>query len=169
MNARGLCKRHYYRFSRYGDPLGQPAERAPRSKKARARCTIDGCSGEQYAHGWCENHYARWRRHGALHDKRALVGDPVDRFEARVDRTSDPNGCHLWQGPPNNAGYGYFKLDGRSIGAHVAACILAGIPVPRGYEPDHLCRTKLCVRLDHLEVVTAAENKRRAARGASPV
>lgn len=162
VNARGVCKRHYYRLSRYGDPLGVPAVRTPRPPKPKAACSIDECDVVVYARGLCEKHYARVRRHGATHDKRAESQDPVLRFEARVDRTSTPDGCHLWTGPPNNAGYGYFKLDGRSIGAHVAACLLGGIEVPPGHEPDHLCRVPMCVRLDHLEVVTAAENKRRA-------
>lgn len=34
-------------------------------------------------------------------------------------------------------------------------------PVPEGLELDHLCRNKLCVRPDHLEPVTRAENMRR--------
>lgn len=162
INARELCKSHYYRWSRYGDPLGTPPPRTPRPPKIKAPCTIDGCDLLQYGRGWCENHYARWRRHGSTHDKRAETRDARERFEERVDRTTTPNGCHLWAGPPNGAGYGYIKLDGRSVGAHVAACLLAGVEVPDGYEPDHLCRVRLCVRLDHLEVVTAAENKRRA-------
>ncbi|WP_170259191.1 HNH endonuclease signature motif containing protein [Nocardioides psychrotolerans] len=131
--------------------------------KAKNPCTIDGCDLVQYGRGWCENHYARWRRHGSTHDKRAESRDARVRFEERVDRTTTPLGCHLWQGPPNGSGYGYFNLNGRSVGAHVAACLLAGVDVPSGYEPDHLCRVPLCVRMDHLEVVTAAENKRRAA------
>lgn len=162
INAREFCKRHYYRWSRYGDPLGQPGPRAPRPPKPKSACTIDDCDGEQYARGWCENHYARWRRHGSTDDKRAESSDPAERFWERVVKSDDPDGCWLWQGPPNGSGYGWFKLDGRTVGAHVAVLLLAGVDVPEGYEPDHLCRVPLCVRPDHLEVVTALENKRRA-------
>lgn len=164
VNARGLCKRHYYRFSRYGDPLGTPPPRAPKPPKPKLPCTIEGCDLPQYGRGWCENHYARWRRHGSTHDKRAERRDALERFEEKVDRLTTPDGCHLWTGPPNGAGYGWFKLDGRTVGAHVAACLLASVEVPPGHEPDHLCLVKLCVRLDHLEVVTSVENKRRANR-----
>lgn len=170
VNARGLCKAHYYRWSRYGDPLGTPLPRAPRPRKVKPPCTIDGCARPQYGRGWCENHYARHRRTGTTDDTRAESRDPLERFRERVDKDGpipaacpDLGPCHLWTGPPNGAGYGYFKLDGRAVGAHVAACLLAGVDVPAGYEPDHLCLVKLCVRLDHLEVVTGAENKRRGA------
>lgn len=162
VNAREYCKRHYYRWSRYGDPLGQPVPRAPKPPKPKEPCTVEGCSEPQFARTWCENHYARWRRHGGLHDKRAERRDPVERFWEKVDKTTTPDGCWLWQGPPNGAGYGSFNLDGRVVGAHVAVLLLAGVGVPTGYEPDHLCRVPMCVRPDHLEVVTSAENKRRA-------
>jgi hypothetical protein len=33
--------------------------------------------------------------------------------------------------------------------------------IPVGYEVDHLCRVRNCVRPDHLEAVTVAENRRR--------
>lgn len=33
-------------------------------KKKFDSCTIDGCSREHYARGWCNSHYLRWRRHG---------------------------------------------------------------------------------------------------------
>lgn len=31
-------------------------------------------------------------------------------------------------------------------------------PIPQGYEVDHLCNVPLCVRPEHLEAVTPAEN-----------
>lgn len=27
-------------------------------------CTVEGCSAEHYARGYCVKHYWRWRRHG---------------------------------------------------------------------------------------------------------
>lgn len=36
--------------------------------------------------------------------------------------------------------------------------------IPEGFELDHLCRTRSCVRPDHLEPVTHAENMRRGCR-----
>jgi len=170
VNARGWCKGHYYRWSRYGDPLGAaPPEAFQRPSRPKLPCTVEGCDRPHYGHGWCEPHYARWRRHGALHDKRAQSIDLSERFTARVategsipaDRP-DLGHCHLWQGPPNNSGYGSINDGtGRIIGAHVAAVLVSGDDIPEGMEVDHLCFNTMCVRRSHLEVVTHEENQRR--------
>lgn len=131
----------------------------PRPRKIRQPCTIDGCVRVQYAHGWCENHYARHRRHGGLHDARAERTDPVARFWAKVHKTKT---CWLWTDGVNSGGYGSFNPGGRVIGAHVYSLSLVGRPVPNGLEVDHLCGTTLCVRPDHLDIVTHAENLRLA-------
>lgn len=150
--ARGLCPMHYRRLRRYGDPfLTAPA-------KYPDRCILPECDRPFYGKGLCEVHYARQRRHGGLHDMRASVSDPGERFRARIEAGDD---CWLWQGPPNGSGYGTFRIAGRTIGAHVMAVIFDGREVPEGMEVDHLCFTPLCVRPDHLEVVTHDENQRR--------
>lgn len=46
--------------------------------------------------------------------------------------------------------------------AHRVAYELVVGPIPEGLEIDHLCRTRSCVRPDHLDPVTHAENCRRA-------
>ena len=158
LNARGWCKGHYYRWSRYGDPLGSAPPRPPRPPRPKPPCSVDGCDREHYALGLCEPHYARQRRHGGLHDKRAEVVDPVVRFWSKVDTSGD---CWLWTDPPNGAGYGSFRVGGRTVGAHVVSVEIDGREVPAGMEVDHLCCTRLCVRPDHLEVVTHVENMRR--------
>lgn len=172
-NCRGWCKGHYYRWSRYGDPLGSAPKQPPRPAKPREACSLEGCTRPQYAKGWCEAHYARVRRHGTLVDLRTARSELGARFFARVDEQGpipverpDLGPCHLWLGPPNGSGYGTvggLDLPGfpRTVGAHVVAVLLAGDDVPEGMEVDHLCYSPLCVRRTHLEVVTPDENKRR--------
>lgn len=80
-----------------------------------------------------------------------------------------PNQCIEWVGARDQDGYGRFiiKVGGktRQTGAHRAAW-LARSPIS---DPelviDHLCRNRLCVNLDHLELVTNAENIRRGEAG----
>lgn len=74
-------------------------------------------------------------------------------------------GCWHWLGRLGATGYGQFNWDGRGWMAHrLVYAIMVGA-IPFGYTLDHLCRNKGCVRPDHMEPVTQAENSRRNARG----
>lgn len=39
--------------------------------------------------------------------------DPLERYESKINRTPDMNGCHLWTAPPNSHGYGQIQVGGR--------------------------------------------------------
>lgn len=76
----------------------------------------------------------------------------------------DPEDCWEWGSAVSGNGYGYFWLQGRSIGAHRASYILfRGVLVP-GDCIDHLCMNTVCVNPGHLEVVTRGENTARGNR-----
>lgn len=85
----------------------------------------------------------------------------ADRFWEKVDKTGD---CWLWTGAQTRGGYGNFGMGGHAgltMRAPRAAVLLTRGSIPDGMEVDHLCRVRLCVRPDHLEVVTREENNRR--------
>lgn len=121
-------------------------------------CTIEGCDRPLRARGWCITHWARWRRHGdPLKLVRSVaVGSYEERFWAKVARTDI--GCWNWLAAANELGYGRFE----ERAAHRVAYELLSGPIAEGLELDHLCRNPSCVRPDHLEPVTHAENMRRA-------
>lgn len=83
---------------------------------------------------------------------------PQRRFLRKL--VVQPNGCVTFEGADDGRGYGMFVVrQGNTRRAHrwwweqhrgVTELTL-----------DHLCRTKSCVRLEHLEPCTAAENARR--------
>lgn len=79
----------------------------------------------------------------------------IERFWSKVDRTG---GCWLVKTGLSSKGYGQFSYKGHNYGAHVISYLIAGGEIPDGYELDHLCRVRNCVRPDHLEPVPAKEN-----------
>jgi hypothetical protein len=93
----------------------------------------------------------------------APLRDP-NRLWDRVDFDED---CWIWLGPVNRSGYGHLRRFGY---VHRLAWELLRGPIPEGMTVDHLCRNRVCVRPDHLELVTRAENIRRenAARKCCP-
>lgn len=58
--------------------------------------------------------------------------------------------------------YARVRWRGRLRCLHVRVYEQAHGPIPAGYEVDHLCGNYKCIRLDHLEAVTKAENVRRS-------
>jgi len=79
------------------------------------------------------------------------------RFWAKVS-LPDGNGCMLWLGSRNAAGYGRLSVGNTVKRAHRVSCELAYGPIPDGLVVDHLCRVPACVAPRHLEAVTHAEN-----------
>ena len=56
--VRGLCKAHYHKLRRYGNPLYK------KPTAIKKPCTIDGCSENIKAKGLCQKHYLRYYRTG---------------------------------------------------------------------------------------------------------
>jgi hypothetical protein len=85
-----------------------------------------------------------------------------ERVLKRIEKRGD---CHVWTGARNNKGYGSISLS-----KHKTALVHRFIyeqtvgAIPDGLTIDHLCRNKLCVNVEHLEVVTRSENSLRAWR-----
>lgn len=91
---------------------------------------------------------------------------PLERITRSYEE--DPEtGCHVWTGPISNRGYGKLSVTqagykAENFSAHKASYELTRGRVPSGLVLDHLCRNRICVNPDHLEVVTQRENTLRS-------
>ena len=86
-------------------------------------------------------------------------GRPLD--ERLMERVRvDGDGCWMWLGHIDPAGYGRIKKPGSRVPSytHRVSYELHVGPIPPGLQIDHLCRNRACLNPAHLEVVTLVEN-----------
>lgn len=134
---------------------GQPYSKPPKHALAqylRSRFCARRCTDEA-------------RRGVPLRPVAERFWEKVDRFapESTEGRAVGP--CWIWLAARESKGYGQFYADGALVVAHKWAYEAEHGSVPDGYELDHLCRVRLCVRPSHLEPVVHHVN---VARGMSP-
>lgn len=142
---------------------------------AKAICAVAQCDRLAVRRGWCFAHYRRSLDGRKMDTPLRLRGVPAaDRFWQKVNKDGpipeyrpDLGPCWLWMAGRTN-GYGVFHSNptaGQVVRAHRWLYEQTIGPVPAGWDLDHLCRVRHCVRPEHLEPVTRQEN---VARGMHP-
>lgn len=161
--AYGWCEAHYYRWRRYGDVHGGGPSR--QSNEGRV-CSAEGCKRQSKRRGMCDSHYYRWHEGRDHLTDDVPIGDlklgvpPEERFWLYVEEL---DGHWLWMGYVLPNGYGRFWTGTAYTGAHRWAHEYFIGPIPEGFEIDHLCRVRNCVRPEHLEAVDHRTNVLRGA------
>lgn len=121
-------------------------------------CSIPNCGKPHKAHGWCENHYYRWRRHG---DPLGMAKGKAQRFYREVVLTYEGDECLIWPFATSK-GYGRMRRDGRMLTVSRVVCEEVNGPPPTpAHDAAHSCgRGHLaCVTKRHLSWKTSAGNK----------
>jgi hypothetical protein len=86
-----------------------------------------------------------------------LSATPQERFWAKVNITLT---CWEWTGARKHNGYGVFTLrTGLTVRAHRLSYEWAHGLIPDRMQVDHMCGNRLCVRVDHLRLVTNKQNQ----------
>lgn len=161
--ARGWCQMHYRRWKVHGD-TDTRLSWTGRKLNEPYICSVEGCESEvstKAAKGLCMTHYSRLRHHGSVEERPPLPSRD-ERFWSKVTRA---DGCWLWEGTLNPAGYGVFNLGSRTGNRTVLAHRFAyeQLVGPITEESlDHLCYVRRCCNPEHLEPVPLLENQRRA-------
>lgn len=106
-------------------------------------------------------HYNRFRRHGNTETKLGVKRDPLERFWEKVDKSGE---CWVWKNYKVRAGYPRFypgdtTRDGTVL-AHRWIYERMNGPIPGNMHVDHMCRTRACVRPDHLRLLDPSEHGR---------
>lgn len=139
-------------------------------------CSVDDCTREARARGYCTTHYQR-RRLGINMKPPIRTGGAVCAVEGcekpchahgwcsthyrRYRRNGSPILAMrhwLWTGARSGAGYGHFWDGSHEVLAHRCSYELANGAIPEGVYLDHRCRNSLCVNPSHLRPVTNKQN-----------
>ncbi len=89
--------------------------------------------------------------------QRFVVGHHVSTPRYTVEDRGHDTSCYILQRHCSSDGYAWY---GRGSVARRMYEDQHG-PLPPGYEIDHLCKQRACIRLSHLEAVAHTENIRR--------
>lgn len=132
-------------------------------------CEFESCEAKVKHRGRCGKHYRLLLLGGDRLVKRAVTS-AEERFWSKVNKSGPlplhggvPGPCWQWTAGKIPSGYGSFHTAPlRQAAPHRYAWEALRGPIPDDLTIDHLCRNKLCVNPDHLEVVTRGENTLRA-------
>lgn len=85
-----------------------------------------------------------------------------ERFWTHVNKNSGifgadgqyPTECWTWTACVREDGYSKFQVQYETVYAHIFSYVnISEQTVPEGFTIDHLCRTRHCIRINHLEAV----------------
>ena len=130
-------------------------------RKSR-KCSIPECGLPHKARGWCNMHYRRWEKHGALNNPpKAPKAGAATRFFNETVIPYDGDDCLIWPFSVSANGYARIKSNGRDQFVCRLVCEAENGPPPApNYDAAHSCGNGRggCVSRKHLSWKTRKEN-----------
>ena len=84
-----------------------------------------------------------------------ITQQELDRFNSYWKKSGD---CKLWTNCLDKDGYGSFYFRKKNRRAHRVAYYIHNGDIPSGMVIDHICKNRNCVNIEHLRMITSAEN-----------
>lgn len=119
-------------------------------------CVVDGCEDVRQAKGFCNKHYARFKRHGDPLGGGTENGEPLAWLRENIAKCT-PDNCLIW--PFGTTRYGWLVYKGKRQTAHRVALILfTGIDPPELEAAHGPCHNRCCINPYHSSWETHLEN-----------
>lgn len=129
-------------------------------KATQRTCTVADCDRTATTKNMCPRHYTRMHNNGTTEPVGYLGMARSLTIEQRLEHFSETSGdCLIWTGSTDRDGYGQTRFrGGRRRRTHRIAWELAHGPIPDGMVVRHKCDNPPCMKLDHLELGSVAQN-----------
>ena len=121
-------------------------------------CKVEGCDKTLIvAHGFCDPHYRRFKRHGDPLKGKTGQGKPLEWLQ--TNSTFGGPECLEWPYSKMRHGYGHLLYMGSFTPAHRLMCemVHGAAPTP-SHQAAHSCRNPPCCNPRHLRWATPQEN-----------
>lgn len=133
---------------------------ASQNKKHKI-CSVEDCDSITHGRFFCFKHYKRFLKYGDVNFSQHVEGvgkTDEEKFWSRIDKTSSPNNCWVWQGAKGkHGGYGIVRFNGKARPAHKVAWFWTYQKMPN-LHLLHSCDNPPCCNPAHLREGTDADN-----------
>lgn len=122
-------------------------------------CSFTECGRRHYAKRLCNGHYKQQCSGGQLRPLRHKSPNGIlHTLESLLTRTAQHDDCLFWMDAQNGYGYGTTWHSGEQWASHRLSYFLSCGEHPGSSIVHHKCANRLCIRPDHLQLVSHVDN-----------